>query len=103
MVSLKLSEIVEVAASRPSPGLVPCVLKAAPAQLSPGLLMPPKLLGEEVGSLPVRSGGSTGGRGHTTHFMSLWHVQLSDCVAWGWKVPGSNPSSAIYWLRDPGE
>lgn len=36
-------------------------------------------------------------------FMSLWHVQLSDCVAWGWKVPGSNPSSAIYWLRDPGE
>lgn len=48
MVSLKLSEIVEVAASRPSPGLVPCVLKAAPAQLSPGLLMPPKLLGEEV-------------------------------------------------------
>lgn len=71
MVSLKLSEIVEVAVSRPSPGLMPCVLKAAPAQLSPDLLitvpMPPKLLGEEVDSLPVHSGGSTGGRGHTKH------------------------------------
>lgn len=79
MVSLKLSESVEVAVSSPSPALMPCVLKAAPAQLSPGLLitvpMPPKLLGEEVGlgdggglplhSLPVHSGGSTGGRGHT--------------------------------------
>lgn len=72
-VSLELSESVEVAVSRPSPGLMPCVLNAAPAQLSPGL--PPKLLGEKVGlggggglplhSLPVHSGGSTGGRGHT--------------------------------------